>query len=188
MKIARKTVATTILAFLSGTNAFSTISQLGVSGSRKSTAMSYMNESHETSFLLEEFTTYNGELVKPYDMLGVGREAERLDIRRAYIEKSKLYHPDAVRHSPSLPSGCNSFDDVRDQWERIKLSYEILSDRKTKMRYDRHESLAEVLEDPSAVVARAAGDAIKAGALNLKKGIFGVGTFAFEQLLKKERS
>jgi len=147
-----------------------------------------VDERQETSFLMEEFTTYTGEVLQPYDLLGVGREAERLDIRRAYIEKSKLYHPDAVRHSASLPSNCNSFDDVRDQWERIKLSYEILSDKKTRMRYDRHESLAEVLEDPSAVVARAAGDAVKAGAQNLGKGILGVGIFAFEQLVKKDRS
>jgi len=153
-----------------------------------STARSFVDETQETSFLLEEFTTYSGEVVQPYEVLGVDRRAERIDIRQAYIEKSKLYHPDAVRHSAALPGGCISFDDVRDQWERIKLSYEILSDRKTRMRYDRHESLAEVLEDPSAVVARAAGDAVKAGAQNLGKGILGIGTFAFEQLTKKERS
>lgn len=188
MKIARKTIATTLFVFISEITAFSVDSHVGVrTGQRKvSTVRSYADEKQETSFLLEEFTTYTGEVVQPYFMLGVGREAEKIDVRRAYIEKSKLYHPDAVRHSASLPSDCSSVDDVRDQWERIKFSYEILSDKKTRMRYDRHESLAEVLEDPSAVVARAAGDAFKAGAKNLGKGIFGVGIFAFEQLLKKD--
>lgn len=148
------------------------------------TARAFREEKPKRSFLLEEFTTYNGELVQPYDLLGISCKAERLEIRKAYIELSKQYHPDAVRHRDALPSGCTSYEDVREQWERIKLSYEILSDRKTRLRYDRHESLAKTLEDPSAALKRAAGEAARKGAENLGRGLFDVGNFAFQQMKK----
>lgn len=45
--------------------------------------------------------------------------------------------------------------DVRDEWERVKLSYEILSDPKTRKNYDRNSSVAEVLKDPGGAVGRA---------------------------------
>lgn len=144
------------------------------------TARAFRERKAKRSFLLEEFTTYNGELVQPYDLLGVDREAERLEIRSAYIDMSKQYHPDAVRHTDILPVGCNSIDDVREHWERIKLSYEILSDRKTRLRYDRHDSIAKTLEDPSAAMRRAASEAVRRGGENLGKGLFDV----FQQMKK----
>jgi len=44
---------------------------------------------------------------------------------------------------------------VREEWERVKFSYEILSDPKSRKNYDRNSSVAEVLEDPGAAVGRA---------------------------------
>ena len=55
------------------------------------------------SFLLDEFCTYAGESVDPYRTLKVSRDAERSDIRKAYIGLSKRYHPDGVRHRDILP-------------------------------------------------------------------------------------
>jgi DnaJ-class molecular chaperone len=47
-------------------------------------------------------------------------------------------------------------DDVREEWEKVKLSYEILIDRKTRLKYDRNS----VVADPGAAVGRAVGGAV----------------------------
>ena len=60
-------------------------------------------QQEETHFLLEEFKTHNGELVNPYNILKVSREADKKEIRQAYIELSRRYHPDGVRHKHVLP-------------------------------------------------------------------------------------
>lgn len=71
-------------------------------------------------------------------------------------------------------------DDVREEWERIKLSYEILSDKKTRQRYDRHEMIA----DPSAAMGRAAMGAVGGGIAGIGQGLFNVGAFAVKQMTK----
>lgn len=58
--------------------------------------------------------------------------------------------------------GSANLDDVRNEWERVKLSYEILSDPKMRKNYDRNSSVAEVLKDPGAAVGRA----VVGGAMN----------------------
>lgn len=70
----------------------------------------------------------------------------------------------------------NNLDDVRNEWERIKLAYEILSDRKLRIRYDRHEAL----NDPAAAVGRMAVNALGWGAMGIAKGIFNVGGLALK--------
>lgn len=76
----------------------------------------------------------------------------------------------------------NNLDDVRDEWERIKLSYEILRDPRTRKRYDRHE----VLADPGAAVGRAVADAalgaVGKGLAGVGSGIFAMGAFALDKL------
>ena len=74
----------------------------------------------------------------------------------------------------------NNIDEAREEWERIKLSYEILSDRQTRRRFDRHEMLA----DPGAAIGRAAMSAAFNGASNVGKGIFNIGAKATENLGK----
>ena len=59
--------------------------------------------------------------------------------------------------------GCSvTLDDVREEWERVKFSYEILSDPKTRKKYDRNSSAAEELENPGGAVGRA----VASGAMN----------------------
>ena len=69
---------------------------------------------------------------------------------------------------------------MREEWERIKLSYEILSDQKTRRRYDRHAMIA----DPKAAMSRAAMDAMGKGVSGLGQGLFNMGAFAVKQLTK----
>ena len=83
----------------------------------------------------------------------------------------------------------NNLDDVRDQWERIKLAYEILSDKRTRKRYDRHEFIS----DPGAAAQRAAwnavGNGVKgvgAGVFSLGKGLFDLGAKAVTDNMNKE--
>ncbi len=73
----------------------------------------------------------------------------------------------------------NNEDDVRLQWERIKLSYEILSNKKMRTRYERNLSIS----DPKAAMQRAAMDAAGGAAVGVAsyvgKGIFAVGKGLF---------
>lgn len=133
----------------------------------------------ETSFLMKPFTTASGEIVNPYRVLKVSRTAERKEIREAYRKLSKRYHPDIVRHSKVLPGRCNNIDDVEAEWERIQISYNILSERKVRMKYDRHE----LIDDPGAAMQRAAVGAAAAGVTTIGKGLFRMGASALDLVL-----
>lgn len=138
------------------------------------------NNDTDSSFLLQEFKTHTGEIIDPYQILKVSRTADRFAIKRSYRDLSRRYHPDGVRHKDILPGSCNNLEDVREHWERIKLSYEILSDRKRRTRYDRHTAIA----DPGAALQRAAVNAAWNGAVEVGKGLFRVGAFAVQQVAK----
>jgi DnaJ-class molecular chaperone len=153
---------------------------LRASGSSLLTA-SRIAEEKETSFLLTEFRMHTGEIIDPYKVLKLSRHADRSDIKQSYRNLSRRYHPDATRHKDILPGSCNNWDEVRDMWERIKLSYEILSDKKKRSRYDRHYMLA----DPGKALQQAAVDAAFSGISGVGKGIFNAGAFAFKQMAAK---
>lgn len=178
---------------------------------RLPTTLHAKNDKDDLEYWLGEFSTSTGEVIQPYKVLGgtsscrgeicgveskvnsrtalaVSREATTEEIKRAYRSLSRKYHPDGMRFRTILPGSCNNLEEVRDHWERIKLSYEILSRPKMRKRYDRKEFMA----DPAAAVQRAAVDAAVRGAVNVGKGIgkglFKAGTFAFNQLTKKPES
>ena len=76
-----------------------------------------------------------------YDVLGVDRAAPLEEIKRAYYERARLYHPDAH---------ASSSDAVRAEAERtmqnLNASWTVLRDRTRRRRYDRslaHEAAAE---------------------------------------------
>ena len=71
---------------------------------------------------------------------------------------------------------------MRDEWERIKLSYEILSDKKMRARYDRNSNLS----DPKAALGRAAMSSVGWGIAGVGKGIFKMGEFAFNKIASEE--
>jgi len=144
-----------------------------------STRSSQSEHAEETSFLMKPFSTASGEVVNPYKILNVSRRAERKEIKDAYRKLSKRYHPDIVRHSKVLPGKCNNHDDVEDEWERIQISYNILSEKKTRMQYNRHE----VINDPVAAMQRAVLGAAAAGLFGIGKGVFHVGSKALDHVL-----
>lgn len=74
-------------------------------------------------------------------------------------------------------------EDVREEWERINLSYVILSDKRTRRRYDRNSNLA----DPGAAMSRAAMKSVSWGLSNLAKGMFHVGSMAMETLSTNDK-
>lgn len=58
-----------------------------------------------------------------------------------------------------LKMNSNDLNDVRDEWERILLSYEILSDHRQRLKYDRHSTLHNI------------GHVVGWGVTNLASGI-----------------
>jgi DnaJ-class molecular chaperone len=76
----------------------------------------------------------------------------------------------------------NNLDDVEAEFERIQISYNILSEKKTRMQYDRHE----VIDDPAAAVQRAVMGAAVSGVVSIGKGIFSIGSSAFDHVMGDE--
>lgn len=130
------------------------------------------------SRLLDDFKTATGELVNPYKILKVSRKADRTEIRNAYRSLSKAYHPDGFlqkKDKAILPGRCNNIEDIREEWERIKLSYEILSDKKMRIRFDRNSAIT----DPKAALGRAALDTVGWGLSSVGKSFLKAGQMAF---------
>lgn len=63
---------------------------------------------------------------------------------------------------------------MRDEWERVKLAYEILSDKKLRLKFDRNSAL----NDPGAAVGRMALETIGWGVTGLAKGVMELGGLA----------
>jgi curved DNA-binding protein len=61
-----------------------------------------------------------------YQVLGVPRSADQKEIRRAYREKARKYHPD-VNKDPS----------AEETFKRISEAHDVLSDPETRAQYDR---------------------------------------------------
>jgi curved DNA-binding protein CbpA len=68
-----------------------------------------------------------------YELLGVAREATADDLRRAYLEKSRLFHPD-LRNRPDLVDLEKELTAV---FERLRIAYETLADPAARAEYDR---------------------------------------------------
>jgi len=61
-----------------------------------------------------------------YEVLGVSRDASQEQIRRAYRELARKYHPDV-----------NKSADAQERFTEIQEAYDVLSDESKRTRYDR---------------------------------------------------
>jgi molecular chaperone DnaJ len=61
-----------------------------------------------------------------YDLLGVSRDADKEEIKRAYRRLARKYHPDV-----------NKDAGAEEQFKEINRAYEVLSEPETRARYDR---------------------------------------------------
>jgi hypothetical protein len=57
----------------------------------------------DVNFLLQEFRLHTGEILNPYSVLKVPRNAELSEIKATYRKLSRRYHPDIMRHKDILP-------------------------------------------------------------------------------------
>jgi molecular chaperone DnaJ len=61
-----------------------------------------------------------------YDILGVSRDADKEEIKRAYRRLARKYHPDVNKESGA-----------EERFKEINRAYEVLSEPETRARYDR---------------------------------------------------
>jgi curved DNA-binding protein CbpA len=68
-----------------------------------------------------------------YDVLGVSREAEPAEIRDAFFQRSKTYHPDRYFKKELGPYG----EILNEVYKRIVAAHDVLRDAKLRGAYDR---------------------------------------------------
>ena len=74
-----------------------------------------------------EFQTSNCRLVKDYyGVLGVAKNANQKDIKKAYYQLAKKYHPDTNKDDPTSMK----------KFQEVSEAYEVLSDESKKADYD----------------------------------------------------
>lgn len=73
-----------------------------------------------------------GDALSYYQLLGVTADVDGVSIRRAYLERSKRFHPDAWYRRD-----LGSFGPLLTKWfQRMAAAYEVLSDEETRAAYD----------------------------------------------------
>ena len=175
------TSASTSLSITAGGASSATSLLASRRSNRRDPSSQHQQEEQEVSFLLKDFVMYNGEVLDPYVVLKINRQADTAEIKEAYRRLSRLYHPDVRRYKDILPGSCNNEMEVRDHWERISMSYRILSNPVRRRKYDRHEALA----DPAGALRRAAARAAWSGAVSAGKGLWNVGSHAVTTLAQQ---
>lgn len=65
-----------------------------------------------------------------YKVLGVGRDADEREIKRAYRKLTKIYHPDKASSNNLSP------EEAQKKMAAVNEAYEILSDPELKQRFD----------------------------------------------------
>src|SRR5262245_5849335 len=90
-----------------------------------------------------------GPRLTHYELLGITGDADSSSIRRAYLERSKRYHPDAW-----YGKDLGSFAPLLSKWfQRLASAYQVLSDEETRIAYDR-DHLAGMTAPERAAVER----------------------------------
>ena len=105
-----------------------------------------------------------------YELLGIDRNATLEEVRTAYFERSRTFHPD-LRHRPDLADCHKELEVV---FSRLREGFETLSDVKKKAEYDLSISTPADLEfepssDPAARVEMAEKNYLRARELIKEK-------------------
>jgi len=91
-----------------------------------------------------------GDRLTHYELLSVSADADRKAIRRAYLEKSKRFHPDAWYRKDVGPYGP-----MLTKWfKRLSHAYEVLGDEESRAEYDREHRALLSLNDRGALERR----------------------------------
>src|SRR3954468_4863425 len=90
-----------------------------------------------------------GAKLTHYQLLGIAADADGGDIRRAYLEKSKRFHPDAWYRKE-----IGAFAPLLSKWfQNLSAAYQVLSDEELRSAYDR-EHRSELSQADRAAVER----------------------------------
>jgi len=97
---------------------------------------------------LEELES-KGDRLTHYELLSVAADADGGTIRRAYLEKSKRFHPDAWYRRD-----VGGFGPLLSKWfQRLSAAYQVLSDEESRAGYDR-DHCAELSKSDRAALER----------------------------------
>ncbi len=97
---------------------------------------------------LEELES-KGDRLTHYELLSVAADADGGTIRRAYLEKSKRFHPDAWYRRD-----VGGFGPLLSKWfQRLSAAYQVLSDEESRAGYDR-DHRAELSKGDRAALER----------------------------------
>jgi len=92
-----------------------------------------------------------GDRISHYELLGIGADADGGAIRRAYLERSKRFHPDSWYRKELGDLGAV----LSRTFQRMAAAYQILSDDETRAEYDRDHAAAFSEGDRTAAGLRA---------------------------------
>jgi len=81
------------------------------------------------------FSTGNKLLTDYYSTLGVGRDASQKEIKKAYYQLAKKYHPDSNKNDPNASK----------KFQEVSEAYEILGDEEKRQQYDVHGTAGDPL-------------------------------------------
>ena len=84
-------------------------------------------KSYKILYLFLLFCSFCDGKLEPYRILGVDRQASTQEIRKAYKNKAKEWHPDK-----------NDSPNAQEKFMEISAAYELLSDAERRKNYDRH--------------------------------------------------
>jgi len=85
-----------------------------------------------------------------YQLLGVTADADGAAIRRAFVERSKRFHPDSW-----FRKSLGEFGPLLSRaFQRVSLAYQVLTDEESRIEYDRAHAAKWSEQDRSAVERR----------------------------------
>src|SRR3989442_2435400 len=105
--------------------------------------------------LQNELRTFDatGRDISLYDLLGIAPDADGATVRRAYLDRSRRYHPDAW-----FRKNVGEFGPLLSRvFQKLAAAYQILSDEDARAVYDRTLSKRVSQRDREALERRALG-------------------------------